>query len=273
MVQQIARGNPDFAPSLAKAPANLGTVFSRMQVQAIGTPLQMPEDFRVAVAAKFGLRPQAGNACGPANTPADNDGDGIPNSFTYTFDCGGSLYAGQAASLTGSVSITDLGINDPNSGYDVKLTNLIFAYVDTNIDTGFAFGTNMDTKVRVGANGKYNVTQSFEFGAVTIKDGETSTFEFISNGTLEFTPAPNATNATRFAKGTLKFRNKFSFKVNINGKTYESELEMYSTGMQVDQATCGRDNMVNSGDIKFTDGKNTLTWTITGCGDGTWNYQ
>lgn len=272
IVTQLARGIPQLETSLAKTPKNFSSLFSsRIQSQADSlNPLNLSKI--IPAFSSFKLQPQAGGTqCGPSASPADNDSDGIPNSFTYTFDCGGVVYNGRIAILTGTVSIDDKGDNDATSGYDVSLTNLIFAYADNSI--AYAEGTNSSTQVRVGSSGKYTVTQSLEFAAIVIENGKTSTYEYISNGTFEFTPQVGTSNTDRFAQGTLRFKNKFSFRVNKDGDKYESSLEFSSNGMNVDSNTCGGDKMVKSGNVQFTDGKNTLTWNITGCGDGTWNYQ
>ncbi len=272
-IQQFSSQNPEVRALIAKTPKNLGILLSPIQPQT--NSLQGVANL-IPAFSKFKLQPQAGgNACGPATPPLDNDGDGIPNLFNYTFDCGGAFYDGKAAVLTGTVFIDDKGDNDPNSGYDVKLTNLIFATVDTTVtpNTAYGFGTNLDTQVKVGSGGKYTISQSLEFAVVEVSGNKVSTSEYISNGTFEYTPQANAASNDRFGRGTLKFDNKFAFKLNKNGEKYESSLQFSSTGMIVDRDGCGSEKMVNSGNVKFTDGKNTLTWTITGCGDGTWNYQ
>jgi hypothetical protein len=272
-LQQLAQGNPQLEMALAKAPKNLSALFSSSSIQSQAgraNPLELSK--LIPAFSSFKLQPQAGgNDCGPASPPLDSDGDGIPNLFTYTFDCGGEFYDGKAAILTGTVSFDDLGDNDDTSGYNVKFTNLIFAYIDATILYGI--GTNLDTQVRLGSGGKYGVKQTLEFAALVTENNKTSTFEYVSDGTLEFTPQANAVSDDRFARGTLKFNNKFAFKVNNNGDKYESSLQFSSTGMLVDRNACGRDKMVIDGDVKFTDSKNTLTWSITGCGVGAWNYQ
>jgi hypothetical protein len=268
-IQQLAQNNPQLKAALANTPKNLSTLFS-LKIQPQANALNLSQI--IPTFSSFKLKPQAGGTdCGPSSPPADNDNDGIPNSFSYTFNCGGKFYNGQAATLTGTVTIDDKGDNDASSGYDVTFTNLIFAYQDDSI--AYGFGTNLNTQVRLGSSGKYTVTQALEFAAVLIQDNKTSTFEYFSNGTLEFTPQVGASDADRFARGTLKFSNKFTFKVNNNGEKYESSLDFASNAMVVDRNTCGSDKMVNSGNVKFTDGKNTLTWNITGCGAGDWNYQ
>ncbi len=276
VVLQFARGNPQLETALAKTPKNLSALFlPKIQSQ---TDAANPFKFSKIIPAfsSFKLQPQAGgSACGPSTPPLDSDGDGIPNLFNYTFDCGGAFYDGKGAVLTGTVFIDDKGDNDANSGYDVKLTNLIFATVDTTVtpNTAYGFGTNLDTQVKVGSGGKYTISQSLEFAVVVVSGSKVSTFEYISNGTFEYTPQANAASNDRFARGTLKFDNKFAFRLDKNGEKYESSLQFSSTGMVVDRNSCGAEKMVNGGNVKFTDGKNTLTWTITGCGDGTWNYQ
>ncbi len=273
IIQQGAQNNPKLETMLKKAPENLGMAFSILRTQASSTPFVLPSAY-----SSLKLSPQApvgGNKCGVGST-TDADGDGIPLLFNYDFDCA-TTYNGVTAALLGGVYIKDYNDN-PNtggasSGYEVKLTNLTFYYIDPANNYGIALQTNLDTKVTVAANGKYTITQNFNFLAVSILNGVVSSFEYSTNGTLEYTPQPSATNSDRFARGTLKFNNKFAFKVNKAGDKYESSLEFSSTGMIVDRNACGSNKMVNSGNVKFTDGKNSLTWTITGCGDGTWNYQ
>lgn len=267
LILQGARQNPKLEKMLAKAPKNIDQVFSKIQPQ--GNPLKTSAAYQ-ALSAQLGVQPQAGTNCGTSQ-PIDADGDGIPKLFNYTFDCQ-TTYGQYGASLTGKVFIQDTNDNDPASGYRVTLTNLTFIYTDSGL--GYAIGllTNSDNQVTVGIGGKYSVTQTFRFEGLEYNNGATNRLEYSTNGSLEFTPAANATAANRFAKGTLKFRMKLSFKYSKNGEQYQSDLEIIANNLQVDQSGCGAISMVNSGAIQFTDGKNTLTWTITGCGNGIWTY-
>jgi hypothetical protein len=268
-VQQSAQANPRLKAMFAKTPTNLATAFSRPQLQSLKNPKVQSQ--LNSLAAQVGVKPQ-GNACGGGNT-TDADGDGIPALFNYTFDCSNVFYDNFGVLLTGSVSIKDLNDNDPASGYDSKVSDLTFIYFDAANNYGFGIKMNYDAKVRVSTAGKYTVSQNFNFVAAETNNGVISRYEYYFNGTLEYTPNANALANTRFAKGTLKFVTKFGMKIKTQQEDYFSELEFKSTGLQVDFGACGRDKMVNSGNVQFTDGKNTLTWTVTGCGDGTWNYN
>jgi hypothetical protein len=270
--QQSAQNNPRLDSMFAKAPINLATAFSRPQLQKT-LPSQASSKLKELTQSAGVKVQEQGTNCGSAN-PTDTDGDGIPGIFNYTFNCSAAFYDNYAVLLTGSVYIKDLNDNDSSSGYDVRVTDLVFAYVDNASNYGFAYKMNYDVKVRASAtSGKYTVTQNFNFVAVEINNGVSRRYEYYFNGTLEYTPAGNLTANARFAKGALKFNTKFGMKVKDGNEDYTSDLQFNSNGLQVDFNACGKDKMVDGGNVQFTDGKNSLTWTVTGCGAGTWNYQ
>ncbi len=269
-VLQGAGQNPQLEKMLAKAPKNLEQVFSNIQTQ--GSRLNTSAALQ-AISTKFGLKPQAGANCGPISTPVDADQDGIPSSFNYNFDCTTTYDNFSGASLTGRVVIQDANDSLDTSGYRMTITNLTWIY--TNPSLGYAIGlrTNSDTQVSVGSGGKYTVNQNFKFEAEQYINGAIDSVEYSSNGSLDFTPPPNATNLNRFSSGTLNFRNAFNFKIDTDTDKFSSTLQIIGRSIQVDKFGCGTTKMVNSGSILFTDNTNTLTWTITGCGNGNWNYQ
>jgi hypothetical protein len=270
IIQQGAQYNPRLQAMLSNAPTNLSTVFSRMQTQNTSTKILVSEKISTAL-SKYNLKLQAGTNCIPSS-PVDNDGDGIPKSFNYTFDCSYS-YEGQSGSISGTVILKDTDDNNENSGYEMQLINLTIIYTDSALGYGIGLRTNANTKVSLATNGKYTVSQSLKFEGIEYKNNALTTVEYSTSGNLEFTPIANASKLQRFAAGTLKFKNSFNFRVDSPSEKYSSSLEIISNAMQVDQSGCGSSNMVNSGNVQFTDGKNTLTWTITGCGTGTWDYQ
>ncbi|MFN3266911.1 MAG: hypothetical protein ACK41E_08735 [Deinococcales bacterium] len=257
-VQQSAAGNARLGEQLAKIPGGIAQAFSRPQA-SLGTQA-------------------AGADCGTKSI-IDADGDGIPSFFDYTFDCIAASYKGAAASLTGRVILKDQDDNDPNSGYDADVKDLTFMYTD-NASNSILLRIGYVARVRAAPSGKYRVSQDFKFFAEIDSnndDGQTapdfSTYEYAFNGELEYIPDPSSTASTRFAKGQLKFVAKFNFKVATANQNYISELTFKSGGLQVNFPLCGRDSMVSGGSVRFTDGLNTLTWNVTGCGDGTWDYQ
>jgi hypothetical protein len=269
-VQQGAENNPKFQTMLASIPKNLSADFSKMQSQSSSKNLLIPTALNAAL-AKYNLKLQDGTNCG-TNQALDNDGDGIPNNFNYTFDCS-TTYGNYAASLTGNVSIKDSDDNNENSGYEMRFTDLTFLYTDTSKNYLIGLRTNSNTVVKTGSNGKYSVTQTFKFEGIEYKQNNLTYLKYTTNGVLEYMPIANATNFNRFSRGTLNFNVKFTFEVDSPNEKYTSELSMIANNMQVDQNSCGSNAMVNSGTVQIKDGKNTLTWTITGCGNGTWNYQ
>ena len=270
VVQQGAANNPKFQTMLAAFPKNLNAAFSRISTQSTDSPFLVPSKTSAAF-SKYGIKLQAGTDCGTTQ-PIDADGDGIPKLYNYTFNCR-TTYGSFDATLTGTVYIKDADDNNENSGYEMQLTNLTLIFTDTSKNYATGLRTNSNTKVTVANSGKYSVNQAFKFEGIEYKDNDLTFLEYTINGTLEFTPIANATKSNRFAKGTLNFNVKFTFKVDSPSEKYFSELSMIANNMQVDQNSCGSNAMVNSGTVQIKDGKNTLTWTITGCGAGTWNYQ
>jgi hypothetical protein len=265
-IQQGAASNAKVAGLLAKSPTSLNAAFSRFN-----------DKVRLNATS---LTPAAGNDCG--NTSAtDNDQDGIPLSLNYTFNCGGAIYDNYSATLTGRVLVRDERDNDPASGYDMKVENLKFRYTDTSDDDPviIELTMNYDVKVRSSVSGKYSVTQSFRFDVFVEENGVRGTLSYSYSGTLEYTPATGATAATRFSKGNVRFENKFKFELRTPQENYFTDLNIKSTGLVVDVPACGKTRMVDTGVVTFSDGQNTMTWTLNSCtnlgnpSNGTWNYN
>jgi hypothetical protein len=266
-VIQGAQNEVKSAQLAAKIPATITTAFSITNLQK---SLDVAGLERLGVlGAKLGIQP-LGTNCGGGNV-SDQDSDGIPDNFNYPFNCS-TTYGTYAASLTGRVVIDDLNDNNPLSGYDIRVEDLTFMFSDTQTNDEYMLRTNYNVKVRPGvASGKFTVDQTFRYEARLISGGKVATFEYAYSGTLEFTPAPNATAANRFARGTLKFRNKFRFDLKSPSLTAFSELQMETTGLEVDRTSCGANSMVSSGAVTFTDGKNILKWTVASCDPGVGN--
>jgi hypothetical protein len=273
LIQQNLARNPKTSPMLARLPANLTSQFGKQPLQAAASRAVLNPQMQAAFASQgIGTSAARGNQCGTSNF-TDADSDGIPANVNYVFDCSASSYLGYSATLTGTVSIKDDNDNNASSGYQTKVTDLTFVYVDSVKQYGIGIEINYDTKVSVAANGKYTVSQNFQLVVAEYKSGNLTGLQYTINGTYDYTPQVGNTANTRFAKGTLKFQTNLGFKFVDAQEDYSSEIKVSANALSVDRTQCASDRMVNSGAIQFTDGKNTMTWTITGCGDGNWNYQ
>jgi hypothetical protein len=272
LIQQGAASNAKVTQLLAKSPTSLNTALSRFKNQVRANALN----------PQAALPAAGGNDCGNISI-TDADNDGIPLLVNnYKFDCGGAIYDGYTATLTGTVYIKDLNDSDPSSGYDAKVSDLKFRYIDTtgSTPTIIELKMNYDVKVRNVSAGVYSVDQSFRFEVYVESDGESASLVYSYTGKLTYTPATGATNATRFSKGNVKFDNKFRFEVKAPGENYFTQLTIKSTaGLAVDVPACGKTRMVDTGVVNFSDGQNTMTWTLNSCtnlgnpSNGTWEYN
>jgi hypothetical protein len=270
LIQQGVPRNLQASPVFGNIPSNLGTQFANPKLRGASARAKMTPQMQT-IFSKHGLQVQAsgGTDCGKAFT--DADGDGIPALYTYTFDCE-IVYGNEAAGLFGTVYLKDDNDNNASSGYQIKLTDLTILYINGLENLLIGLQANQDSKLNVVAAGKYNNNQTFKFVGLRYANSGTVAFEYSTSGTSEYTPT-GSTNSTRFAQGTLKFNNSFGFQFDSPTVDYKSDLKFLTNGLQVNQTNCGSNAMVNGGNVQFTDNKNTLTWNVTGCGDGGWNYN
>ncbi len=259
LVQQFSKNNPKIQALWAKAPQNFGAAFTKFQTQAVV------------------VNPRAG--CGvPSNSPMlkDTDEDGIKDNFDYTFNCLNTLIGDLSVDLTGRIDMDDLNDNDDSSGYNLNIDGLKLSFSNTSTGDKFVFVTNNKVQLRIRAGGGFAVQQTFNFRVTAQIDGETINLSYGTDGSLVYTPT-GSSGANRFAQGTLKFDLKFFFAFNND----RSEFSMKTTNLQVDQINCPSTTAVNAGTLTFTEGSNSLVWTIqdtddnddSACGDGTWTFN
>ncbi len=213
----------------------------------------------------FGLQPKTvtGN-CGSSAAIVDVDGDKIPSSFSYTYDCTVTVGAGFTFKAKGLVKSADSNDNDLNSGYTTE-GNLRYDFIFTNTQTqetsGFAFVVQWNASATIANSGGYTIStdQRLTFQPDTDK----SQFGY----QLSATYLPDADgNNLKFDAGKLNIVGSANFS-NASGKF--SVLNLSVTNLHFG-GLCPR--AVDGGIIRLEDSanlngskNNLLELTATGC--------
>jgi hypothetical protein len=213
----------------------------------------------------FGLQPKSiTGTCGSSAAIVDADGDKIPNSFSYNYDCTVTVGAGFTFKARGLVKSNDSNDNDGNSGYTTE-GNLRYDFIFTNTQTqetsGFAFVVQWNATATIATSGGYTIStdQRLTFQPDTDKS------QFGYQLTANYLP-DNDGNNLKFDAGKLNIVGSANFS-NAQGKF--SILNLSVTNLHFG-GTCPR--AVDGGIIRLEDnsnlngGKNNLLeLTATGC--------
>jgi hypothetical protein len=217
----------------------------------------------------FGLEPKAvtGN-CGSSAAITDVDGDKIPNSFSYDYDCAVTVGAGFTFKAKGLVKSADSNDNDGNSGYTTE-GNLRYDFIFTNTQTGetsgFAFVVQWNASATIANTGGYNISTDQRL----IFQPDTDKSQFGYQLTANYLPDSDGNNL-KFDAGKLNIVGSANFS-NAQGKL--SALTLNVNNLHFGN-TCPR--AVDSGIIRLEDTSNLvgnknnlLELTATGC--DVWN--
>jgi hypothetical protein len=213
----------------------------------------------------FGLQPKAvTGTCGSSAAITDVDGDKIPSSFSYTYDCTVTVGAGFTFKAKGLVKSNDSNDNDGNSGYTTE-GNLRYDFVFTNTQTqettGFAFVVQWNATATIATSGGYSIStdQRLTFQPDTDKS------QFGYQLTATYLPDSDGNNL-KFDAGKLNIVGSANFS-NAQGKF--SVLNLNVSNLHFG-GLCPR--AVDSGIVRLEDtsnlngGKNNvLELTATGC--------
>ena len=151
-----------------------------------------------------GIAPQASSGnCGPSTAPTDADGDKVPASFSYTYNCTVVFSPSFTFTANGAVASTDASDTDAASGYSTN-GEIRYAFVFTNTDnaqtSSFSFIVKWSATATIGAGGAYSVATDQR----VIFQPDTTKNEFGYALTASYAPDADG-NAQRFDAGTISF--------------------------------------------------------------------
>jgi hypothetical protein len=159
------------------------------------------------------------SSCVPAVTFVDNDQDGIPASYTATFNCPGGT--ANTARVTGRVSITDLNDNSPTGGLTVTFNSFV---ISVTVAAGAVVPRTFDGTVTLtpGAN-VFNVVQNL---TTIVPSADPATPQlldtYVSTETATYTPDPGL--ADPFSSGTAALDGSGKFTATFNGDNTTKDI-------------------------------------------------
>ncbi|NJK46446.1 MAG: hypothetical protein HC933_21315 [Pleurocapsa sp. SU_196_0] len=229
----------------------------------IGTSGFTPEQVaRMAGVQTLGATPQAdtGN-CGATGEVVDADGDGIPNSFSYDYNC--TVVIGDFTyKATGNKKAADLSDADANSGF-TSSGNLKYEFLFANNPAdNFVFEVRWNTKVTVAATGAATLTTD---NALVLQPNTDRFAEFAFKLDATYTPDADG-NTKKFDAGVIALNGTSSFK-DAKGKF--ASFKLTATDVHFG-GSCPR--AVDRGSLVIEDAQNIagqtsnkLEITATGC--------
>jgi hypothetical protein len=198
----------------------------------------------------------AGDACTVPNDSTDADQDGYPANLSYTFDC-----SKNGDTLTGKLEVKDGDDNNPESGFSLKFSN--FKLVMTRDGVASTITFNLETVTNNNSNGSYSASQKFNLG---LKSGsDTFTLDFSSN--LAYKPDGDS-DSDDFDTGTVNFSTSLTLSENATKESFG----MTGKDLHLSDA-CSSDDLIDSGTLELTSGKDVLKLEFTGCGTGNWTLN
>ncbi len=233
-----------------------------------------------AVAAMFGspfaaqplsgssLAPQSttGN-CGVSGTVTDADGDKVPASFNYTYDCTVVFSPSFTFKAKGTASAADANDTDATSGYTAN-GEIRYDFILTNTTTSevssFAFIAKWNAAATISANGAYKVTTDQR----VIFQPDTTKNEFSYSLTANYTP-DNDGNPQKFDAGTINFDGQVAY-MDANKKL--SRFRLGSSDLHFG-ASCPRGvdrGTVRSEDESNINGSKNNVFELKATGCDTW---
>ena len=202
-------------------------------------------DFQLGLFADpVGLVPTGFESCTTETISGDTDGDGIPDTSTYEYDC---TEAADGVDASGTIVIEDTG-----SGVTVTITSFTLGFPG-----GGSFSYDGTASVsESGGTYTSNVDLTFGFEA----DGESATFTVAYSQTF----TPTGTTPDPFDEGTLTFSGSVSVSDGVDTYTLDAETD---PELVIDAPTCGYlGTSIASGAVVFSDTVgNTLDVTYSTC--------
>jgi hypothetical protein len=155
-------------------------------------------------------------SCIPSTPFVDNDQDGVPASYTATFNCPNQVVGDRTSTVTGTVSIADADDNSKNSGFTITFTNFnVTTIVGGRTRSRTVNGTAILTPVGGTFQGATNLTTVFD---LTDSNGDRAqgTYAAVEQGT--YTPDASA-GVDLFASGTVNLLGTGMLSRVVNGVT------------------------------------------------------
>jgi hypothetical protein len=154
--------------------------------------------------------------CMPATPFVDNDGDGVPASYTATFNCPNQVVGTQTSTVTGTVSIADTDDNSKASGFTITYTNFtVTTVIGGRTRTRTTNGTSILTPVGGTFQATHNLTVQYNLVDSNGKQAQ-GTWQTMGQGT--YTPDASAGTDT-FASGSVNLTGTGQLTRVISGVT------------------------------------------------------
>jgi hypothetical protein len=196
------------------------------------------------------------DACTVPNDSTDADQDGYPANLSYTFDC-----SKNGDTLTGKLEVKDGDDNNPESGFSLKFSN--FKLVMTRDGVASTITFNLETVTNNNSNGSYAASQKYNLGLKSGKDSYALDF----SSTVSYKPDADS-DSDDFDGGKVNFTTSLS----LTGNTAKEAFGITGKDLHLSDA-CSSDDLIDSGALELTSGKDVLKLEITGCGTGNWTLN
>ncbi len=198
----------------------------------------------------------ASDACTVPNDSTDADQDGYPANLSYSFDC-----TKNGDTLTGKLEVKDGDDNNPESGFSLKFSNFKLVLTRDGVTSTISF--NLETATNNNTNGSYSASEKYNLGLKSGKD--TYALDFSSN--LSYKPDSDS-DSDDFDTGKVNFSTSLNLTENASKETFGI------TGKDLHLSdACSSDDLIDSGALELTSGKDVLKLNITGCGTGNWTLN
>lgn len=198
----------------------------------------------------------AGTNCNAPTDSTDADQDGYPASLNYTFDC-----SKNGVTLTGVLEVKDNDDNNTESGFSLKFSNFKLVAVKDKVTTTLTF--NLESAVNNDAKGSYSANQKFDLGLTSGSD----TFKLAFQSSLAYKPDADS-DSDNFDQGNVNFSTTLALTENTTTESFS----MKGKDLHLSNA-CTSDELLDSGNLEFQSGQDTLKLEITGCGTGNWIFN
>jgi len=224
------------------------------QVTAVPAANRLPRPIGPLLASFGAVIP---SSCIPAVTFTDGDQDGIPASYTATFNCLG-VPAGTSR-VTGRVTITDNDDSSATAGLTVAFSSFVIAAATSG---GVVVGRTFEGTMALapGPGGTFTVTQNL---TTTFPSADVSTVQlldtYVSQENASYTPDPGAVDP--FSSGTVNLGGTGKLTATFNGDQQHKDISRSSNPLLHWNSAC---RTQVKGSIGYDSG--TLIYSIGGDG-------
>jgi hypothetical protein len=251
-------------------PSDSGIVDAAVEVDAGVPPVTatIPRPLGALLAA-WGARVIA--SCVPTVQFTDNDMDGIPLTYSATYNCSNLVSGTRTTTVTGSVIITDADDTNPLGGMAMVFSNFV---VNTAITNGDSRSRTLNGSISMLPSGatfvtNRNLSLAFDF---LDKSGNRATGTHVMAEQAIYTPDAGLTNP--FASGTVNLTGQGTLSRAFQGVN-ESRIVTRATNPLLHwNRSCRAQDPTNSGfdagTLIYTDDKGGIFRLVySGCGSPT----